>query len=318
MNIFITGVDGFLGSNLAKFHLDKGDTVIGIGRKPTSQLRNCKAFLENPCFHYSQIDLGQISICQGVLKNIELVYHFAAKVGVFEELKFPEDVLTTNIDGTAHLLQAVLKEAPSAKVILASSSEVYGGRTDLCREEDDIQLSMKMPHRLPYPLSKLVNEIQGRIFYEKYKLDLICLRLFNIIGPHQNKDIGMVVSRFIDAAKKGLPLQVFGDGMQKRSFCDVRDLIGFLDTLVWNKEASGKIINVGNDKAISILNLAQLIIQLANTKSKIEFISYEDAYHESYEYTYHRQPDLSLLYSLSHYRHQWTLEDSLKDLIDHA
>jgi UDP-glucose 4-epimerase len=318
MNIFITGVDGFLGSNFAKFHLDKGDKVIGIDRKSVKNLQHYQNYLLTKNFSYLQMDLSQINDFKGLLKEIDLVYHFAAIVGVFEELKHPEELLKTNIEGTSHLLQAILKESPKAKVVLTSSSEVYGGRTGLCHEDDDIKLSMQMPHRLPYPLSKLINEVQGRIFYEKYKLDVITLRLFNIIGPYQNKDIGMVVSRFIHAAKHNVPLQVFGDGSQERSFCHVRDLIGFLDSLIWNKVASGQIINLGNDKPISILKLAQLIIELTNTQSKIEFVSYDDAYHEHYEYTYHRQPDLSLLYSLSNYRHQWSLEESLKDLIYHA
>ena len=318
MNILITGVDGFLGSNLAKFHLDKGDKVTGIGRKPVNNLKNCQALRAHTNFHYLQMDLREDIDFKGMLSDIERVYHFAAKVGVYEELKHPEELLESNIDGTSHLLKAILKHAPLAKVILASTSEVYGDRLGLCHEDDPIQLSMKMPHRLPYPLSKLINEVQGRIFHELYHLDIICLRLFNVIGPNQNKDIGMVVSRFIDAAKHNLPLRVFGDGSQERSFCDVRDFMGFLDALLKNKAATGKIINIGNDKVISILNLAKLIIQLSNTSSKIELVSYEDAYHESFEYTYHRQPDLGLLYSLCDYHHQWSLEDSLKDLISHA
>ena len=318
MNIFITGVDGFLGSNLAKFHLDRGDKVTGVDQQAINKLVHISPLLKLSNFSYFQMDLCQEHDYMGRLKDMELVYHFAAKVGVFVELKYPEEVLHTNIASTAYLLKSILKEAKNAKVVLASSSEVYGGRLGLCREDDDIQLSMKMRHRLPYPLSKLINEAQGLIYQEIYHLDIICLRLFNIMGVHQNKDIGMAVSRFIYAAKNNLPLQVFGDGSQERSFCDVRDFIGFLDELVSNKAASGKIINIGNDKSISIINLAKLIVELSKTKSQIEFISYEDAYHEAHEYTYHRQPDLSLLYSLCSYRHQWSLEASLEDLIYHA
>ena len=163
MNIFITGVDGFLGSNLAKFHLDRGDNVTGVDQQAAHQLIHCSPLLTLRHFRYFQMDLSQAHDYNGRLKDIELVYHFAAKVGVFEELKHPEEVLNTNINATAHLLKAIVKEAKDAKVILASSSEVYGGRLGLCREAHESPHFLKtqkkaFPIRLT--LQKFVKSIQ--------------------------------------------------------------------------------------------------------------------------------------------------------------
>jgi len=316
MRVLITGACGFLGSHALQHHLNLNHQVIAIDNLCASNVKNIQGSLSHPNLRYQQTDVLHTKNWDKLLEKVDLVYHFAALVGVFQELNHPYEVLKINIETTDVLLEKIVQYAPQARVFVASSSEVYGNQVkEKFREDLDICLSMNMPHRLPYPLSKLVNEVESMFYYEQKKLAVTILRVFNIIGPHQQPTYGMVVPRYIAAARQNKPLQVFGDGQQQRCFCDVRDFLGFIDDLVQTKKSIGKIINIGNTFPIKIIDLAKLIIQLSHSKSNITFLSYQDAYHEKYEFNQYRCPDLSLLYSLTQYRHQWTLEKTLIDLI---
>lgn len=319
MRVLITGACGFLGSHALQHHLSLDHQVIAIDNLCVSNLKNIQGWLSHPNLSYQQTDVLTTKNWDKILDKVDLVYHFAALVGVFQELNHPYEMLKINIETTDVLLEKLVQYAPQARVFIASSSEVYGNQQqERFREDMDICLSMNMPHRLPYPLSKLINEVESMYYYEHNKLAVTILRIFNIIGPNQRPPYGMVVPRFIAAARQSKPLEVFGDGQQQRCFCDVRDFLGFLDDLVQSEKSIGKIINIGNTLPIKIIDLANLVIKLSQSKSNIKFVSYHDAYHEEYEFNQYRCPDLSLLYSLTHYRHQWTLEKTLIDLIQQS
>jgi UDP-glucose 4-epimerase len=199
---------------------------------------------------------------------------------------------------------------------LASSSEVYGDRDHVKLHEDmPVSIDMGLRTRINYPVSKLVTEAYGLTYHEIYQLNITILRIFNIIGPGQMSAYGMVVPRFIEAAKDGKVLKVFGDGQQMRTFCDVRDFIGFVSELRECQGSIGQIVNIGGVQPIKILDLAQLIIQLSRSSSNIEFVSYEHAYHQHQDFVQYRCPDLSRLFSWVTYRHQFPLRNTLEELI---
>ena len=316
MRVCITGVAGFIGAHLAQYHLDIGDEVIGIDNFSVKHSDHIQDLLQNPKFEFINVDLSIWTDYQSVLPGIDLIYHFAAVVGVFNVLKHPELVLNSNIIPLIHLMRAIQQYAPHARVFLASSSEVYGDNEHLqLREDMPVSIDMALKTRINYPVTKLVTEAYGLTYHELYHLNITILRIFNMIGKGQISHYGMVVPRFIEAAKKGVNLKVFGDGQQIRTFCDIKDFIGFISELINCKESFGRIVNIGGTEPIKILDLAKLIIKLSNSSSDIEFVSYEEAYHQHQDYVKHRCPDLSLLYSWVTYRHRFPLQTILEELI---
>jgi UDP-glucose 4-epimerase len=169
--------------------------------------------------------------------------------------------------------------------------------------------------RWDYPISKLADEALGMSYARKYDSPIVVARLFNTIGPYQRGRYGMVVPRFINQAIKGEPITVYGDGKQIRSFCDVRDTVEILDRLLNNPKSYGQIVNLGCDRETSILELAELVRSSADSSSLIAFIPYEEAYNAKFQDTMRRKPDLGKLFELIDYQYQWTLEETVQDLI---
>jgi UDP-glucose 4-epimerase len=269
----------------------------------------------------------------------------AAVVGVFRVLENQIKVLSVNISATEKLLQAAYSGRWNPQIVIASSSEVYGHglhckrffdyRADFEIERNDTDERRKYTikefkedmepmvgssaiPRWNYSISKLADETFGLSFARMYNMHVIIIRLFNTIGPRQTGRYGMVVPRFVKQALSGSPLTVFGDGLQMRSFCDVRDTVVALDLLANNPESKGQIVNVGNDREITIKELAEMVKKRAGSDSPIEYIPYDKAYGDYFEETYRRRPNLEKLYRLTNFKHKWTLEDTLDDLIARA
>lgn len=316
MQILITGVSGFLGSHLADFHLKKGDSVFGIDNNSAKHSKDAEHLFTYPNFQFILSDLQDISIYQNLLTQVDLIYHFAAIVGVYQTLNDPELVLDTNIHTTEYLLKAIVKYAPHARVFIASSSEVYGQHEhQKFHEEMNACIDMTLRTRNNYAISKLVNEAYAFTLYEKYQLKITIIRLFNMIGPGQVGEYGMVIPRFIEAAQAGKSLHIFGDGQQIRTFCHVSDFVRFIHELINCPDSIGQIINIGGTETIKIIDLAKLIINLCQSTSSIVFIPYEKAYLLPQEFVLYRQPDLKRLFNLVKYRHQHTLQNTLEELI---
>ena len=203
-----------------------------------------------------------------------------------------------------------------ARIILASSSEVYGsGAKELLSEEHDLIVSCKQPHRMNYAISKMVDEAYALTYYECYGIKATVLRIFNVIGPHQSGNYGMVIPRFIHAAVHNQPLEIYGDGLQKRSFCDVRDFVFLVGELVKNPQTIGQVFNIGHLEEISILDLAGLIIDLSASASEIKYLSYQEVYGEWFDDFKYRRPNLNKLKAYIPLQYQWKLKQTLKDLI---
>lgn len=314
-HILITGGCGFIGSHLAAFHLEQGDEVLIIDNMSSGSDDNLKIYQDNPSLHIEQNDILSWPDLTEATGWADRIYHMAAIVGIFKVLSEPVNVIRTNIGGAQRLLDAIVKSGSRARVLLASSSSVYGAikRVDLS-EEDDLIVKMKNYSLSTYMISKVTQEAIALAFYRSYEIPLTLVRLFNVIGPRQTGRYGMVVPRFVKQACDNKPITVFGDGTQTRSFCDVRDAVKAMDRLLDTSKSIGEIINVGNTQEISISQLAELVKIRTKSSSKIQYISYEEAYGPGFRDTTQRKPNLTKLCSMISYKPVWTLENTIDDL----
>ncbi len=315
-NILITGGCGFIGSHLAEYHLDRNDAVWIVDDLSTGNEKNIDHLKKKEGFQFIQTDLLTWSKLQETILWTDQIYHMAAVVGVFQVLKDPLRVLSVNIKSCERILNAVQTSGKNIRILLASSSEVYGpGIHNQFSEDDNLIIESKAQSRWVYPISKLSNEAEGLAYFQKWNMPITVVRLFNTIGPKQTGRYGMVVPRFVQQAVNHEPITVFGNGNQTRSFCDVRDVVVMLDKLAKCEHAIGKIVNVGNDHEISINALAEKVKQLANSHSPIQHISYTEAYGADYLDILRRRPNLKKLFNLIDFKHKWDIEDTIRYLI---
>jgi len=316
MHVLITGGAGFIGSHLVEYHLAKGDHVHVVDNLSTGREENLAKLIDNPRLLFDCADILVWPQLASAVSWADRVYHLAAVVGVKKVLEDPVQVMSTNMAGTERVLRAVHKDPWSPEVMITSSSEVYGFSHDLPFEEhSNLIIPSAGRLRWAYAVTKLADEFLGFAYYREHKMNIKIVRLFNTIGPHQTGRYGMVVPSFIKRAVNGEPITVYGDGTQTRSFCDVRDTIAALDLLAGTPEAAGKVINVGSDREISIKELAKLVQARSSSSSKVEFMSYNEAYGVEFEDIQRRRPDLSQLKELTAFQPKWNLEATLDNLI---
>ena len=319
MHVLITGGAGFIGSHLAARHLENGDHVYVVDNLSTGSLANIEPFRGHPGFRFDEADILHWNGLDKAVAWADRIYHMAAVVGVKKVLEDPVAVMATNMTGTEKLLRAIHNGGWNPQVIIASTSEVYGfNEKDSFAETDHIVLPSAGRLRWAYAVTKLADEFLAFSYARKYGLNIVVVRLFNTIGPNQVGHYGMVVPSFVAQAVRNEPLTVYGEGLQTRSFCDVRDTVVALDRLAGCPEAWGEVVNVGNDEEISIRDLAQIVVQRANSSSPLHFISYKDAYGEEFEDVTHRRPVLNKLRALTGFTPEWTLNETLDDLIQRA
>jgi UDP-glucose 4-epimerase len=275
--ILVTGGAGFIGSHLVERLLDDGKTVVVIDDFSTGNLENLKAVKKNPRL---KIFRSKISGCKELPKlaaNAEFIFHLAATVGVELVVKSALHVLESSFHETEILLRAAAKN--STPLLLTSTSEVYGKSAKAeFSEDDDLLIGPPGQSRWSYACSKLTDEFLALAYAREKNLPVTIARLFNTVGPRQTGRYGMVLPRFIAAAKKNEPLKVFGDGKQTRCFCLVNDVVEALVRLQNCKKARGEIFNIGGTEEVSMLELARLVVKTLGSKSKIELIPYDRAY----------------------------------------
>ncbi|OGV26004.1 MAG: nucleoside-diphosphate sugar epimerase [Legionellales bacterium RIFCSPHIGHO2_12_FULL_37_14] len=316
MHVLITGGAGFIGSHLAEYHLKHHDKVYVVDNLETGLQSNLDFLSQNSNFEYEIANILTWPKLYEAVMWADRVYHMAAVVGVYKVLENPIAVLATNIAGCERVLRAVKDSKWATRLLIASSSEVYGtsARQPLI-ESDNLIFKSAAHSRWSYSISKLANESFGLAYAEEVTSKIFIARLFNIIGPRQTGEYGMVLPRFVNQAVNNKPITVYGSGKQTRSFCDVRDLVVMLDKLVSEDKAAGKIINVGKDAEISIEDLALSVKKLAKSSSIITHLSYKEAYGTLFEETKRRKPCLKKLSNLISYKYKWNLEDTILDLI---
>lgn len=280
----------------------------------TGSIENIEHLKANPHFHYYLDTITNEPLVRELIDKCQVVVHLAAAVGVQLIVESPVNTIETNIYGTELVLRyASLKKK---KVILASTSEVYGKSTkEQFSEEDDLILGATTKGRWSYACSKAIDEFLAIAYWKERKLPVVVVRLFNTIGPRQTGRYGMVVPRFVRAALNQQPLQVYGTGKQTRCFTHVADVVHALHLLMQNDQAVGEIFNIGGTERISIEELAQTVKQMTKSSSEVVYVPYDQAYAEGFEDMLHRRPDVSKLQRYTGFAPNTPLEGMLKDVI---
>ncbi len=314
-NVLITGGAGFVGSHLADYHIKKGDKVHVIDDLSTGNAHNIDALKKNLNFGYSLDTIMNKQLLAELVDNADWVYHLAAAVGVRLVVESPVRTIETNIGGTQVILQ--MCEKKKKKLLIASTSEVYGKSTDFpFREDGDILLGPTSVGRWSYASSKAIDEFLAIAYFREKKCPVVVARLFNTIGPRQTGDYGMVVPRFIRAALSGADLEVYGTGAQSRCFTNVKDVVRILPLMMENDVCMGEVFNIGSAQEITILDLAKKIILLCASKSRVKQLSYETAYGKGFEDMQRRIPSQEKLKKFLNVHPEIGLEETLKEMVE--
>jgi UDP-glucose 4-epimerase len=310
-HILVTGGAGFIGSHLVERLLKDGKSVVVIDDFSTGSLENLRVFKKNPRL---KIVRAKISTCKNLTQlaaNSEFIFHLAATVGVELVVKSALHVLESSFHETEILLRAAVKNP--TPLLLTSTSEVYGkSAKPAFGEDDDLLIGPPTQSRWSYASAKLTDEFLALAYAREKKLPVTIARLFNTVGPRQTGRYGMVLPRFIAAAKKNELLKVFGDGRQTRCFCLVNDVVEALVRLQDCRPARGEIFNIGGTEEISILDLAKLVVKTLGSKSKIELIPYDKAYAPGFDDMRRRKPLVEKLERFVHFRPRTTLREIIK------
>lgn len=316
MKILITGGAGFIGSHLAERLLAEGHSVHIIDNLSTGSLDNIESFKDHPHFRSTIGTVLNRELLEKLMTGMDQVYHLAAAVGVKYIIENPLLSLKTNIVGTDNVLELANKH--KAKVLITSTSEIYGKSEQIpFSEQDDRLLGSTHISRWGYSCSKAIDEFMGLAYFREKKLPVVIVRCFNTVGPRQTGQYGMVVPKFIKAALLDQPILVYGTGKQTRCFADVSDVVDAFIKLMSTPACQGEIFNVGTTEAISILELAQKVKKMCHSKSKIEYMSYEDAFEEGFEDMMNRMPSLDKIHEFIGWEPKIKLDDIIKRMIEY-
>ncbi len=309
----VTGGAGFIGSHLVEHLLGRGDRVIVIDDLSTGRRKNLDGF-----------DGSRLTIIEGTVSealpgldpsNMAGIYHLAAAVGVRLVIRQPIGTIETNVGQTSSALE--FAAAGQIPILIASTSEVYGKSDRLpFAEQDDVVYGPPSQPRWAYACSKAIDEFLALAHYRQSQLPVVVTRFFNIVGPRQLGEYGMVLPRFVAAALAGDPIEVYGDGAQTRSFCDVRDVVALLPRLLEDPRCAGGVFNVGEDEPIEIGALALLVKETLGSRSPIVKVPYEQAFGPGFDDLRHRQPDLTRLRDMTGFSPAFSLEQTIRDLAD--
>jgi UDP-glucose 4-epimerase len=311
MKVLITGGAGFIGSHLVDSLLEEVHHVIVLDDLSSGALDNIRQHQENNAFQFIHGDVRDEADVALAIDGCQLVFHLAAVVGVKRIVEDPLSGLLTNLRGTEVVLEAAEREG--AKLILASSSEAYGKSTKIpFRENDDLVFGPSFISRWSYAAAKVSDEHLA-LAYASRGVEVAILRYFNCYGPRLDPEgYGSVVGRFIGQALKGEPITVHGDGEQTRSFTYVSDTVKGTLLAGLDPSANGEIINIGTDRESTILELAQMVIRLTNSKSTINLVPYETVYGPDFEDPRRRQPSVERARNLLGFEARVSLEEGLR------
>lgn len=316
MRALITGGAGFIGSHLADALIEHGHEVDIIDNLSTGSIRNVDHLKANPRFKYTIDTLTNEPLLAELIDRNDVIFHFAAAVGVKLIVEEPVHTIETNVHGTEVVLKHANKKRK--KVVIASTSEVYGKSADVpFREDADLVMGATVKHRWAYACSKAIDEFLALAYYKERGLPVIIVRFFNTVGPRQTGQYGMVLPSFVRQALSGEPITVFGDGTQSRSFTFVGDVVECLLMLVNEPKAVGQVFNIGNKEEVTILRLAELVKSLTGSSSPIEFVPYDKAYEEGFEDMPRRVPDLTKVRQLVGYEPKVQLNEIIAKVINY-
>ena len=316
MRVLITGGAGFIGSHLADAYLKRGDEVCVIDDLSTGRIENIQHLKGQPRFEYTIDTVHNRPLTAELVDRCDVVFHLAAAVGVKLIVESPVRTIETNVSGTEVVLSLANKK--KKKVLIASTSEVYGLSTDVpFREDGNLVMGATTKGRWSYACSKAIDEFLALAYWREKKLPTVVVRLFNTVGPRQTGQYGMVIPTFVKQALAGRPITVYGDGKQSRCFGYVGDVVEALIKLMDHNDAVGNVFNIGANEEISILQLAQRVKELTNSYSEIVFIPYDEAYEEGFEDMPRRIPDITKVGKLVGFQPKMTLDGILQSVIDY-
>lgn len=313
----ITGGAGFIGSHLADKLISLGQEVYIIDDLSTGSFQNVRHLKANPKFHYELDSVMNEKVLAELVDTCDQVYHLAATVGVQLVVDSPVNTIENITKSTELVLKWASKK--SKKVLITSTSEVYGKSTKIpFTETDDLTLGPTYKGRWSYACSKMLDEFLALAYWRERKLPTVIVRLFNTVGPRQTARYGMVIPRFVRQALANEPLTVYEDGKMVRSFTYVGDAIGAMVDLMQHPDTAGQVYNVGNPSEITIEDLARLVIGLSDSKSVIQYVPYRERYVEGFEDIRSRVPSIDKIHELTGYWPKVSLEEIIKEVIDYT
>jgi UDP-glucose 4-epimerase len=314
MRVLITGGAGFIGSHLADALIARGDQVVALDNFSTGSTANIKHITKN--FEIIDGDIRNTELINETTKDVDLVLHMAAALGVNTILESPLESISTNIAGSEVVLNAAANY--KKRILIASTSEIYGKNPKQpLNESDDRVVGSPQKIRWSYSDAKAIEEAMAFSLNQDKGLKVTTARLFNTVGPRQSAQYGMVVPRFVKAALSNEPINIYGDGTQSRVFCHVQDAIEALLALVGTDKTINEVYNVGGTGEITIKQLAETIIKQTNSKSSIEYIPYEKAYPPGFEEMQRRVPDITKIKEAIKWQPQRDLTQIISDVASH-
>jgi len=317
MKVLITGGAGFIGSHLAEALLASGYEVFVIDDLSTGNIENIEHLKGDRRFHYGIDSIMNRPVLAELVDRCDIIFHLAAAVGVRLIVESPIRTIETNIKGTEIVLELANKK--KKKVVIASTSEVYGKASRVpFREDDDLVLGPTVKGRWSYACSKAIDEFLALAYWKEKKLPLVIVRLFNTVGPRQTGRYGMVLPTFVSQALSDRPLTVFGDGRQSRSFTYISDVVGALIKLAECEDAVGEVFNLGNGAEVTIEALAEKVKAMTGSSSEIVHVPYEEAYEEGFEDMPRRVPDISKVKRYIGYEPLIQLDEMIERVVEYC
>ncbi|MFH1624603.1 MAG: NAD-dependent epimerase/dehydratase family protein [Pseudomonadota bacterium] len=316
MKILITGGAGFIGSHLADELLLGNHEVFVIDNLSTGRLENTKHLREHPRFHLTVDTVLNETVMDELIQECDQTYHLAAAVGLKLIMDSPVETIETNVKGTEIVLRLANKHRK--KVLLTSSSEVYGKHLEHTLQEDDNRVMGPVKkRRWAYASSKTIDEFLALAYFEEKKLPTIIVRLFNTVGPRQTGRYGMVIPNFVQKALLSKPIAVYGDGKQSRSFIHVGDAVRALIDIMAHPDAIGDIFNIGNGTEITIEDLAVKVKKMTESNSEIVYIPYEEVYGPGFEDMQRRCPNTTKIKNLIGFEPTVDIDGIIESVIEY-
>ena len=316
MKVLITGGAGFIGSHLVERLLGRGDEVHILDDLSTGSIENIAGIKNHPNLTYHIDTIRNYRLTAELVDTCDIIYHLAAAVGVRLIVESPVNTIETNIRGTDIVLSLAAKKRK--RVLITSTSEVYGKRNRVpFSEDDDLVMGPTSKGRWSYACSKAIDEFLAIAYWKEKRVPTVIARLFNTVGPRQTGRYGMVIPTFVQQALTGQDLTIFGDGSQTRCFTHVSDVIGALIAIAEHPNAVGEVYNIGSNHEITILDLAKKIREMVGSESEIVFVPYDEAYEEGFEDMLRRVPDISKISALTGYNPRIGLDGILESVIEY-
>lgn len=316
MKVLVTGGAGFIGSHLSEFLIGRGDTVVGLDDLSTGSARNLATLRYSPRFWFVRGSVLERKLVDALVEDTDAVVHLASAVGVKLIVDEPLQSLITMIHGTEAVLEAARRHR--RRVIVASTSEVYGKNGGVLREDSDRLLGPTTVPRWTYATAKAIDEYLAFGYWQDHRVPTVVVRFFNTVGPRQSGAYGMVLPRFAACALLGQDLVVHGDGSQSRCFCHVGDTVRAVAALLDEPAAVGKVFNIASTSEVTILELARRVLRITGSASSIRLAPHREEYGDHFEDIGRRVPDIGRIQALTGWTPQWSLDDSIRDIVTAA